>query len=332
MCLLTCVLLIVIIIKASGIFRQDQALTPSISFVINETYCKGIEPPVVKEIRSKVEFEVNEYLMIFQVPKNKDESDQEADDSYMCVPYKTTLGMTPIFIYDPKKDLHVSRWIAQEAIWEELNVHTMTSFLQENKDMQLFDIGCNIGAFTLQAAKMGRKVLAIDANEFNLRLLSKSLNLGGLQKNVTLLWNAVSDVHETIKLTITAGNIGGSFVNSKQEVGSQAVSTLPTKTALAITLEDLIKFANGKPVFIKIDIEGSEWKAFRGGERFFKEVDVRYILMEWMTYASSDRGQVVVMFMSNLRFVPYAVHNTLKQKLAVSNYQTWPDNVLWVKK
>nr|KAG5711153.1 hypothetical protein BaRGS_004797 [Batillaria attramentaria] len=53
-----------------------------------------------------------------------------------------------------------------------------------------------------------------------------------------------------------------------------------------ILMNDLVPFVPTPRVFLKMDIERFEWIALHRADRFFAEVDVPYILMEWMHYAT----------------------------------------------
>ena len=57
--------------------------------------------------------------------------------------------------------------------------------------LHLADLGSNIGMFSVTAATLGRKVVAVDASIQNLAYIDKSVHLNGNQENVKLINNAV---------------------------------------------------------------------------------------------------------------------------------------------
>ncbi|CAL1546192.1 unnamed protein product [Lymnaea stagnalis] len=61
--------------------------------------------------------------------------------------------------------------------------------------MQLVDLGCNLGVFTLYAAGMGRHVIAVDVLPSNLRLLQTSLTLNDLENQSYVIRRNTSDVY-----------------------------------------------------------------------------------------------------------------------------------------
>ena len=60
-----------------------------------------------------------------------------------------------------------------------------------NHYLHVADLGSNIGMFSVTAATLGRKVVAVDASIQNLAYIDKSVHLNGNQKNVKLINNAV---------------------------------------------------------------------------------------------------------------------------------------------
>lgn len=246
-------------------------------------------------------------------------------NSNQCLLLKTMHGSSPICIHNPEVDEIISSEIAKTGSWEPNYLYVVGSILNLNKEMTFLDLGCNIGVYTILASQLRHKVIALDPNRVNLRLLTKALSLGGLKDKVTLLWNAIADVRGNVTLTDIIGNIGATFVSTdnSQDIDSE-------HKAFAITLDDLIPLFAGTPVFIKMDVETYELKALQGGENFFKEVDVQYILMEWIYHGHYDSGKDIITFMNKQGLYPHvnAHHNT---KLEIENYRSWPGNVLWIK-
>ncbi|ESP05590.1 hypothetical protein LOTGIDRAFT_152447 [Lottia gigantea] len=118
-----------------------------------------------------------------------------------------------ICVYGKKLDTMVSSHVIDHSTWEKKQLEIMGMILNQNKNMQVVDIGCNIGIYTLFASKMGRRVIAVDPLESNLQLLQKSIVLGQYQDKVTLVHNAISDHPEKVIIDLRLGNIGGTHVN-----------------------------------------------------------------------------------------------------------------------
>ncbi|XP_045158430.1 uncharacterized protein LOC123524350 [Mercenaria mercenaria] len=264
------------------------------------------------------------YVKIFD-PLKESAKLRNSISSNQCLLLKTMHGNAPICIHDPEYDEVISGSISNTGTWEPNYLYSVGSVLKLNNEIEFLDLGCNIGVYTILAAHLGHRVVALDPNRANLRLLTKSLSLGGLRDKVTLIWNAISDVRENVTLTDIIGNIGATFVEP-----GHVEDTDDEHKAFSITLDDLIPRFAGKNVFIKIDVETYELRTLQGGENFFKEVEVEYILMEWIYHRKHETGKDIIEFMSKYGLFPHvnAHHNT---KLEPENYHSWPGNVLWIK-
>ena len=60
------------------------------------------------------------------------------------------------------------------------------------------DLGSNIGMFTIAAAMMGRSVVAVDANLYNLAYLRRSLEMNSNLDQVKIVHNAMRCENKTI--------------------------------------------------------------------------------------------------------------------------------------
>nr|KAG5688099.1 hypothetical protein BaRGS_031292 [Batillaria attramentaria] len=132
-------------------------------------------------------------------------------------------------------------------------------------DIGLVDVGCNIGLFTLTAALNGYRVLAIDAMNSSLQLVATSLRLANLTSRVTMLHNAISDRHRDVVVQVRLpNNIGASWVLQASSDKDNNTQNVDTQTVVkAICLDDLVDYVPTRRIFLKMDIEASEWLALR---------------------------------------------------------------------
>jgi FkbM family methyltransferase len=242
-----------------------------------------------------------------------------------CVNLTTLRGRTPICTFDPHEDRMISAYVFDYGTWEPDLLNATGEVLLADPDLQFIDLGCNIGVFTLFAVKLGKTVIAVDPVKSCLNLLQRSLYLGKFRKKVVLLLNAISDVHESVELEIERINMGGTHVKpaGKTATDDSTVST--------ILLDDLLEVVTFRRAFLKMDIEGYELNALRGAARFFRAVDVRYILMEWMLTRNSARGQAIIDWLVTNGYLPYT-HPDRTTLLEPKKYALWPDNIFWIKR
>ena len=134
----------------------------------------------------------------------------------------------------------------------------VTSFLKQHlqEGMTFVDVGANIGYFTLTAAtKVGKsgKVIAVECNPQNCELIYKSLHRNGFDR-VTVYPFAVGD---TQKLMSFSWGFSNGFVTELAQDEEEAF------IVQSVTLDSLLQNENRVDV-IKMDVEGSEAKAWQG--------------------------------------------------------------------
>lgn len=250
---------------------------------------------------------------------------------------KTQFGNTPIFIYEPKNDIYVSGKLKTAGTFEAEKSNGIAYLLKVDPELNFIDIGANIGVHTLAIAKMGRKVIAVEALDQNVHHLCASIQAGMLQENVTIIHNAITDVHGTVTLGVDKNNMGGTYV----DVDSQHIKKLKGLRAQGkygqvdtITMDDILQLPVIKEftkVIVKMDIEGFEHKAIAKSEKFFKLLDVQGFVMEWEFHRNMETGKYILQSMKDLNFEPYHAEHP-QQRLSVGSSSSWPYDVLWRRK
>ncbi|XP_067679035.1 uncharacterized protein [Haliotis asinina] len=241
-----------------------------------------------------------------------------------CVPFRAVKNGTRLCVYS-KRDQFISSHIRDTGSWEPDLLAAMATALTSVPNMHVVDIGCNVGMYTVYAALMGRKVVAVDPISSNLFLLHSSLTYAGVRDNVQLLLNAVSDHVEPVKVLINRYNVGGSRT---EPVLSQNTNATIVDS---IKLDDLVRVVDFQKVFIKMDIEGHEVNAFRRASKFFQTFDVRYIMMEWMFQRHSPHGREICNFLIKNGFRSYT-DVSARVHLEAEEYSAWPDNMIWIRR
>ena len=244
-----------------------------------------------------------------------------------CIPLTTPSGSTPMCAYPPGKDIHISEKVRKYGQWEPALVKRLAQVLKSQTNIELLDIGCNLGVYTLTMAHQGTNVTAIDAEVENIKLLSKSVKLGSLDSRVTLIWNALSNEHKEVTLRKFKNRVGCTQI---KDVKPSAVKPVDSNVIRTIMLDDLLPIFKGKRVVLKIDIEGSEYKALLGGKTFFKEIDVPFIQMEFILHRTKSTGPMIYEYLSSYGFRPY--RDILGESpLNPSDIPRWRHDVFFIK-
>ena len=248
----------------------------------------------------------------------------------LCVPLQILDGTTPICTYPASFDHVISAQLQRAGQWEAQYVKNMAKYFMNHTDVLFLDLGCNIGTYSLSIAHLGIKVTAVDPVIANLQLLFRSAKLGGFQDNVTLIWNAISNERNIVTFKEREGNVGGTKViplSVKQ--GANLART--------ITLDDLTPLFKGKRIVIKMDIEGFEYMAFMGAGKFFEEIDVVFIQMEWSFFRNpgsrsiTETGIKIVDFFSSKKLYPF-VHFKGANPLTVQDTLRWPLDIYFLRR
>lgn len=119
-----------------------------------------------------------------------------------------------------------------------------------------FDIGANIGSYSVPAAIRGVRVHAFEMMDENVRHLSAAMSANGV-KNASIVRAAISD---------SAGTTGTRDASAWAYVDDKAPGTIPK-----LTIDDYVSTNQIKHVdVLKIDIEGSERAALKGMQRLLE--------------------------------------------------------------
>ncbi|KAK3083653.1 hypothetical protein FSP39_000831 [Pinctada imbricata] len=125
------------------------------------------------------------------------------------------VGNVPIYIHDPGHD-YISSQVKASHNFEPHIFGTIYSYLKKNYDMNLIDVGANIGIISLQAAVLGRKVISIDAAKSNIQHICASAHENDAGGRISLIHNAVSDNHTSVSFVMGKdGEFGASFMDDK---------------------------------------------------------------------------------------------------------------------
>jgi FkbM family methyltransferase len=140
----------------------------------------------------------------------------------------------------------------------------------------LWDIGANVGLYTIYAAKARNcRVFAFEPSVFNLELLARNLFLNALQKKVVIVPVALSDKAGWNMFKMSNTDWGGalsSFGEDFDHNGNNLNEVFEYQT-VGISMNDAVKYLDlPVPNFIKIDVDGIEHFILRGGEDVLKKV------------------------------------------------------------
>ncbi len=126
-------------------------------------------------------------------------------------------------------------------------------------DSIVFDLGANVGYYTLLAAKLARQgqVVAFEPEPRNAAFLRSNIAANGCQ-NVA--------IHELA----VAATAGISYFKMGRGTGTGALATEGTLQVKTVKLDEFVADCGLQPTHLKIDVEGAEIDVFRGGMETLK--------------------------------------------------------------
>jgi FkbM family methyltransferase len=131
------------------------------------------------------------------------------------------------------------------------------------------DVGSNVGLYSLWVARCtGAQGVALEPVPLTFEMLRKNIRLNDLENLVEPIRTAAGDKAGSVLMT---SNIGG-MNHILSEAGEHTVETPVSR------LDDV--FSGREPFAMKMDVEGFELYALRGGERLMSDGNLKAIVIE----------------------------------------------------
>ena len=132
------------------------------------------------------------------------------------------------------------------------------------------DVGANIGAYTVLAAAVGARCLALEPSPQTFARLSENLRLNDLTATVTARQLAVGAASGELRFTAGLDTVEHVIARGESASATQVVAVQP--------LDDIL--ANDEPYVMKIDVEGFETEVIRGANRTLSRPSLSAIVIE----------------------------------------------------
>jgi FkbM family methyltransferase len=189
----------------------------------------------------------------------------------LCPKVKIRGALDVTFFVDATFDDPIGRTIAQHNQYpvgatSELMLHLLRA------GQTLVDIGAHIGTYSLPAAAMGCRVLAVEGSARNVELLQGAQVENGFDR-LTVVHAAASD--RAGRLVFTPWGAHGHVTVPVEG------AHMPRGEVLAVSVDDLLAELGWDRVdFVKIDIEGWEPRALAGMKRLLSRPDGPLVMFE----------------------------------------------------
>jgi FkbM family methyltransferase len=147
----------------------------------------------------------------------------------------------------------------------------------------IWDIGANVGAYSMYIAKKGHKVFSFEPASSNFYLLQKHIHINKLHNNLKAYCLALTDstqlnnLYQEVYKTASGNNTFGSNTDWLGNV----FSPKNIESTVGFSIDDFIEFFNLPiPNHIKIDVDGAEDKVIFGAIKTLQNKTLKSIYIE----------------------------------------------------
>jgi FkbM family methyltransferase len=172
----------------------------------------------------------------------------------------------------------------------------------------LWDVGANIGAFSLYAAlKPDVSVLAFEPSASSFAALTRNVEINRMDDRIAAYCVAFSRKTELNVLNMAQTEAGHSMhgFGTNQNAYDQTIDIQFRQAAIGFSMDDFIRtFSPPPPTHLKIDVDGIEADILRGAENTLKHSVVASVLIEIMGDMASPRNAEIISVMKDFGYDP----------------------------
>ncbi len=151
-----------------------------------------------------------------------------------------------------------------------------------NKESVFFDIGANIGIYSLFAARLNHSTVSFEPESHNFAALNININDNNFEKKIISYPISLDEKMKISQLNIFKfrfGSSGHSFDRSINSKGKD-FDTSHIQGSISITLDKFCEETNIYPDHVKIDVDGNELRVVKGMKDLLASKKIKSILIE----------------------------------------------------
>lgn len=182
------------------------------------------------------------------------------------------------------------------ALWRSKTLYTkepdtinwINSF--NNNDV-FYDIGANVGTYTIYAGLIGVKVYAFEPEAKNYSCLNENISLNSLHDTVRAYPLAIGNSASLNDLYISSSEIGGAINNFGAQIdyNGRKMDEKFIQGSISVTLDQIWSdWGLSQPTHIKIDVDGLEAEIIRGAKKTLLLMGLKSILIELDCNSNKD--------------------------------------------
>jgi FkbM family methyltransferase len=195
-----------------------------------------------------------------------------------------------------------ARWRVHACEKEPETVKWMEAYVR--KGDIFYDVGANVGPYSLIAAHLGARVYAFEPESGNYGRLLQNIDAntnGNGGPDIIPLSVALWDKHELQIMHLGIPGPGGAShkfgVENLEETAFRAKGVQVTQPVLSVQMDDLFSWGLPMPNHIKIDVDGYENRVLAGASITIQSTEVRSVMCE----IDHEDGHMVEEIMGSMR-------------------------------
>lgn len=145
-----------------------------------------------------------------------------------------------------------------------------------------FDIGANIGIYSLFASAMGHRVVSFEPESQNFALLCKTIFHNKLSHLVTPFCISLHSELSVSTLNLSSFQTGSALSSFSNSLDFQGHSYSPVfqQGSIGMSLDTFVEYTTLSPTHIKIDVDGNEYLVLLGMEKILQAGCVQSLIVE----------------------------------------------------
>jgi FkbM family methyltransferase len=155
----------------------------------------------------------------------------------------------------------------------------------------LYDVGANVGMYSIYAAARGLRVFSFEPEAKNFALLNRNIHLNNFQDKISAFGLALGLRTELNYLHLSSDIVGGAINNFGEAIdyNGKTFSAAFVQGAVSMSMDSLwSEYGLPEPNHIKIDVDGLEAKIISGAGETLKMASLKSVLVELNDELPSD--------------------------------------------
>jgi FkbM family methyltransferase len=168
----------------------------------------------------------------------------------------------------------------------------------------VWDVGANIGLYTIYAGKKGHKVFSFEPEASNYSTLNGNIRNNNLDKDIKAYCMAISDTNIIDTLRLSSIENGAALHSFSENIGQSGDEYKPVceQGCFSYSLDQLISEKKLPcPNYLKIDVDGLEYKIISGAEHLLSRPELREVLLEINENSSRDKKLVEIILNNSFK-------------------------------